>query len=57
MAKALALLKESYADLTVEILSVENLQTAGEELMTARPACGILEYNIVTSGFYGGCHA
>jgi uncharacterized tellurite resistance protein B-like protein len=37
VAMALALPKESYADLTVEILEEENLQTVGEELMTPPP--------------------
>jgi tellurite resistance protein len=38
VAKALELPKESYGDLTIEILEVENLQTAGEKLMTSPPA-------------------
>ena len=38
VAKALELPKERYADLTIEVLTVENLQNAGEELMKPPPA-------------------
>ena len=37
VAKAMELPRERYADLTIEVLSEENLQTVGEKLMKAPP--------------------